>query len=173
MTNGDKFRHFERWASASDFPLENIVNDGTTSNDTRLGAVADLALCLRVKRVKDEDVLVIAGDMMFQARLLQGGSFCVTEHFRGLKCQILLQDDKFDMNQLLNFLYSKSDGDVAIFYELESWENPSTRGVVEVCPFSNKILKFFEKPQSKETSSRKASVGFYLFRASTLPYVQS
>ena len=26
----DKFKHFERWATGNDFPLENLVNDGTT-----------------------------------------------------------------------------------------------------------------------------------------------
>ncbi len=35
VTNADKFKHFERWATASDFPVDNIVNDGTTSYDSR------------------------------------------------------------------------------------------------------------------------------------------
>ena len=69
VTNADKFKHFERWATASDFPAENVVNDGTTSHEARLGAVADLDLCLRTKFPKEDDgqdVLVVAGDMMFQ-----------------------------------------------------------------------------------------------------------
>ena len=37
VTNADKFKHFERWATASDFPIKNLVNDGTTSYDMRLG----------------------------------------------------------------------------------------------------------------------------------------
>ncbi len=97
MTNADKFKHFERWATASDFPVDNIVNDGTTSYDSRfhifslkkgkkyyfskvknvsnfrLGALADLSLCLRAKGVSlesGEDVCVIAGDMLFQVTKL-------------------------------------------------------------------------------------------------------
>ena len=71
MTNADKFKHYERWATASDFPTDNIVNDGSTDHADRLGSVADLALCLRAKKVVEEGsssqgVLVIAGDMIFQ-----------------------------------------------------------------------------------------------------------
>ena len=36
VCNADKFKYFERWASASEFPVENIVNDGSTSYATRL-----------------------------------------------------------------------------------------------------------------------------------------
>lgn len=49
VCNADKFKYFERWASSSEFPLENIINDGTTSYETRLGASADLDLCFRIK----------------------------------------------------------------------------------------------------------------------------
>ena len=66
MTNADKFKHFERWASASEFPATNVLNDGTSSHESRLGSVADLALCLRARGLGHEDVCVIAGDMMFQ-----------------------------------------------------------------------------------------------------------
>ena len=71
VTNADKFKHYERWATASDFPTDNIVNDGSTDHADRLGSVADLALCLRAKKVVEDDsscqeVLVIAGDMIFQ-----------------------------------------------------------------------------------------------------------
>ena len=71
MTNADKFKHYERWATASDFPTDNIVNDGSTDHADRLGSVADLALCLRAKKIVEEgsssqEVLVIAGDMIFQ-----------------------------------------------------------------------------------------------------------
>ena len=67
MTNADKFKHYERWATASEFPVRNIINDGTTSWGSRLGAVSDLSLCLRVKKIQGQDVMVIAGDVMFQA----------------------------------------------------------------------------------------------------------
>ena len=43
-----------------------ILNDGSTSNDTRLGAVADIQFALNSGDKKDDlDVLVIAGDTLF------------------------------------------------------------------------------------------------------------
>ena len=71
VCNADKYKYFERWASGAEFPVDNIINDGTTSYDTRLGAVSDLDLCLRVKSnfCQNENVMVVAGDMMFQVNL--------------------------------------------------------------------------------------------------------
>ena len=45
-----------------------IVNDGTTHNDERLGAVGDIDLVIRSQRV-EEDFLVVAGDNLFDAGL--------------------------------------------------------------------------------------------------------
>ena len=43
-----------------------VLNDGSTSNDTRLGAVADIQFALNSGDKKDDlDVLVIAGDTLF------------------------------------------------------------------------------------------------------------
>lgn len=66
VTNADKYKHFERWATASDFPVGNIINDGSTTPANSIGALADLELALRTKNLWDYDVLIIAGDMVFQ-----------------------------------------------------------------------------------------------------------
>ena len=53
-------------ATANDFPVENIINDGTTSAASRMGSVADLDLVLRAKpSIAESDVMVVAGDMIF------------------------------------------------------------------------------------------------------------
>ena len=38
VCNADKFKHFERWATGNDFPLENLVNDGTTRLENLVGS---------------------------------------------------------------------------------------------------------------------------------------
>ena len=51
VTNAEKFKHFERWASANGFPRQNVINDGTTSHTGNLGALPDLLLAIRAKDV--------------------------------------------------------------------------------------------------------------------------
>lgn len=53
-----RYKHYERWATANDFPVENIINDGTTTYGSRLGAVADVELAIRSRGLQD-DVMVV------------------------------------------------------------------------------------------------------------------
>ncbi|KAM6959254.1 glucuronokinase with putative uridyl pyrophosphorylase [Aplochiton taeniatus] len=144
VTNADKYKHYERWATANDFPVENVVNDGSTTLEGRLGAVADLELVMRSRKLQD-DIMVIAGDM-------------------------LCADQNFDIAQVIRF-FKSMPGDLAIYYELEEGEKRSSRGIVEVCPETHRVVRFLEKPQGGVTESRLASVVFYCFRSDTLPSI--
>ncbi|XP_063063495.1 glucuronokinase with putative uridyl pyrophosphorylase [Engraulis encrasicolus] len=144
VTNADKYKHYERWATANDFPVENLVNDGSTTLEDRLGAVADLELAIRSRGLKD-DIMVIAGDM-------------------------LCADQNFDIAQVVRF-YKSKPGDLVIYYELEDSEKSDSRGIVEVCPETHRITCFLEKPPEGVTSSRLASVVFYCLQRDTLPYL--
>ena len=53
-----RYKHYERWATANDFPVENIINDGSTTHQNSLGAVADLELSVRCKGSQD-DIMVV------------------------------------------------------------------------------------------------------------------
>ncbi|KAF1393653.1 hypothetical protein PFLUV_G00018270 [Perca fluviatilis] len=144
VTNADKYKHYERWATANDFPVENVVNDGSTTLEDRLGAVANLELAIRSRKLQD-DIIVIAGDM-------------------------LCADHNFDIAQVIRFFRSEP-GELIIYYELEESEKSSSRGIVEVCPDTHRITRFLEKPQEGLTASRLASVVFYCIRRDTLSYL--
>jgi glucose-1-phosphate thymidylyltransferase len=45
-----------------------VINDGTTSNDTRLGAIGDLGLVLKEAKIQD-DLLMMASDNLFDQEL--------------------------------------------------------------------------------------------------------
>ena len=51
--------HFREWASSR--PAVTVVDDGTSTNETRLGAVRDIQFALDSLGI-DDDLLVIAGD---------------------------------------------------------------------------------------------------------------
>jgi len=62
VTNAKFTPHFEEWAKGR--ADVTIVNDGTTSNDDRLGAIGDIGFVLDRLQLED-DLVVVAGDNLF------------------------------------------------------------------------------------------------------------
>jgi glucose-1-phosphate thymidylyltransferase len=63
--------HFERWAdgASSQFPIE-VVDDGTSTNDTRLGAIGDLNYVLeRHPELREAPLFVLGGDNLVDFQL--------------------------------------------------------------------------------------------------------
>jgi glucose-1-phosphate thymidylyltransferase len=69
VTNAKFAPRFRDWAEglSLDAPVE-VIDDGTTGEDVKLGATGDLELVIRTRNV-DEDLLVAAGDSLFTERL--------------------------------------------------------------------------------------------------------
>ena len=67
VSNGRFAEHFERWRAAGPAPglAIEILDDGARSNETRLGAVGDLAFAVREARLQGP-LLVAAGDNLFR-----------------------------------------------------------------------------------------------------------
>ncbi len=63
IVTNHKFAHiFEDWAKEQSYTKPvTIIDDGTETNDTRLGAVCDLLLAMK-ERAIDDDLLVVAAD---------------------------------------------------------------------------------------------------------------
>lgn len=79
VTNGKFAGHFERWAevygSRRARPGFTVVNDHSTDDSNKLGAIGDLHLVLTREGVED-DIIVVAGDNLFSERLGAFGDFC-------------------------------------------------------------------------------------------------
>lgn len=65
VTNHKFVRHFENWARGRKI---RIVDDGTSTNETRLGAVCDIQFALEKSGI-DDDMLIIAGDNLLDFSL--------------------------------------------------------------------------------------------------------
>lgn len=79
VTNEKFAGHFERWAEGYrrsrpqiDFT---IVNDHSTDDTNKLGAIGDLNLVVNSQQV-DDDLIVVAGDNLFSEPLGEFGRFC-------------------------------------------------------------------------------------------------
>ena len=64
VTNGKFAPAFEAWAAQRPGPAVKVIDDGTTSEDDRLGAIGDIGLVLDSEEV-DDDLIVVAGDNLF------------------------------------------------------------------------------------------------------------
>ncbi len=84
VTNNKFANDFQNWANAyqdrsAKGPIRRgghpemqikIVNDGSTSDDDKLGAIGDINLVLAREDLSNDDLLVIAGDNLFQQPLI-------------------------------------------------------------------------------------------------------
>ena len=52
-----------------------IVNDGSTDDTNKLGAIGDINYVLKTQNV-DDDIMVVAGDNLFSKKLEGFGQFC-------------------------------------------------------------------------------------------------
>ena len=69
VTNQRFYRNYEHWLST--YPARKkitLCDDGTTSNDDRLGAIGDIQFILEKYNIKD-NLLIIAGDNLFDFNL--------------------------------------------------------------------------------------------------------
>ena len=64
VTNGKFAPAFEAWAAQRPGRAVKVIDDGTTSEDDRLGAIGDIGLVLGSGAV-DDDLIVVAGDNLF------------------------------------------------------------------------------------------------------------
>ena len=60
ISNHKYVEHFNEWAQNHRLPIT-VVDDGTESNETRLGAVKDIQFAIEELDL-DDDLLIIAGD---------------------------------------------------------------------------------------------------------------
>jgi glucose-1-phosphate thymidylyltransferase len=66
VVSNAKFSHvFDEWATEKKFTNVTIVNDGTESNETRLGPIGDLNFLME-KHTIDDDVLILWWDNLFE-----------------------------------------------------------------------------------------------------------
>jgi glucose-1-phosphate thymidylyltransferase len=77
VTNAKFAGQFQQWADAYRGAKLHftIVNDGSTDDGNKLGAIGDIHFVLTRERVGD-DIIVVAGDNLFSERLEGFGRFC-------------------------------------------------------------------------------------------------
>lgn len=150
VSNHKFYDIFTEWADKAKNRLSGmkltILDDGSTDNDNRLGAVKDIAFAINEcnlagadKNVCEDGVLVLAGDNLLD----------------------------FSIKGFLDFYKEKNATCIMRHYE-PSLEKLQRTGVVEV-DSSDKVISMEEKP--KEPKSNWAVPPFYIYGKEDLPVI--
>ena len=103
ISNHKYAHHFENWAKTKTMKVT-VVDDGTSTNETRLGAVKDIQFAIDALGL-DDDMLVIAGDNVLDFSLTkfvryakEKATSCIMRYFEPeekklTKCGVLELDD--------------------------------------------------------------------------------
>ncbi|MFT4586507.1 MAG: glucose-1-phosphate thymidylyltransferase [Limisphaerales bacterium] len=78
VTNNKFAGHFKKWAAGFTAPAGCeiiVINDQTTDDTNKLGAIGDAHLVIQKQAIED-DLLIVAGDNLFSEDLVGFGEFC-------------------------------------------------------------------------------------------------
>lgn len=119
VISNHKFAHyFEEWAKTKDYKIT-VADDGTSTNETRLGAVMDIKFAMDKLSIKD-DVLIIAGDNVLDFSLNKFVDYAVA---KDTSC--VMRYFESDENKLSKTGVLELDGDIIIGME-EKPVNPKS-----------------------------------------------
>ncbi len=123
VTNAKFAGHFQSWADdyGARAKLQfKIINDGSTDDSNKLGAIGDLHLVLKQEAL-DDDLIVVAGDNLFSEKLGAFGEFC-----REKNAPVLGVYDVGSTDQARKYGVVKLDGQGQLSSFEEKPANPAT-----------------------------------------------
>src|SRR3954471_13635517 len=124
VTNSKFAGHFEKWAA--DYRAQKaqlnftIVNDGSTDDTNKLGAIGDINFVLESQKV-DDDIIVVAGDNLFSDDLPDFGRVC-----REKNAPVLAVYDVGELEQVKKYNSITVDASGRITFFEEKPKNPTS-----------------------------------------------
>ena len=138
VTNAKFAPHFREWAA--DRTDVTVLDDGTTSEDDRLGAIGDIAFVLERAAI-DDDLVVVAGDNLFSEDLKGFGEAC-----RERDAPLLAVYDIGDLAQMSKYNAIETDEQGRITYFEEKPEQAtSTISGIALYFYPRRVLPLIEQ----------------------------
>lgn len=122
VTNDKFFQKFIEWNSNHAYRNIKILNDGSTSESDRKGAIGDIDFAIKQEGI-DDDIMVIAGDNLFE----------------------------FSLTHLYSFFKEKKSSVIALHDIIDKGIASRKLGVVDI-DGGSRIVGFEEKPEFPKTS---------------------
>jgi glucose-1-phosphate thymidylyltransferase len=129
VTNSRFAQDFQHWAMFKDGVT--VHDDGTSSNDDRLGAIGDVAFTLERAKI-DDDVLVIAGDNLFD----------------------------YDLGEFVEFQRGKGVASAVAVHDVRDLQLASQYGIVTVGA-GDRVVDFVEKPAEPQSTLAATATYIY------------
>ena len=156
VSNHKFYDHFKTWADGFDNEKRiKIINDGTTNEETRLGAIGDILFAIEKNNI-DEEIMVIAGDNYFTFSLLSYYEFYTSKNADCICVKKI--DDKEDLKRYA--IVSLDENRKVVDLE-EKPENPKT----DIAAFATYIYKKDTLPLFKkyiDEGNNKDAPGFFV-----------
>ena len=141
IVTNDKFeQHFRKWLSNSsaENPIE-IINDGTKSNEDRLGALGDIHHAITKKNLEN-DIIVVAGDNLFDMPLTDVANF-----FKKKKSNVIVLHDVKDIELAKHYGIVELKEGVIVNFEEKPLRPKSTLASTGIYFFPKKTLPLIKK----------------------------
>lgn len=152
VSNYKFFAHFEKWAThvISAIPIT-LLNDGSISQETQLGAIGDIQFTLRVKNI-EEDIIVIAGDNYMTYPLLEQYHF-----FKQKNADTLCAKKIADRKQLTGLAVATLDENGKVLSLVEKPQDPpSDTAIYATYIYRADTLPLFARYLQDERNNRDA-----------------
>jgi len=142
VTNAKFFADFEAWAQNYQNQNPNlrfkVINDGSTTDENKLGAIGDINLVLTRESITSSDLLVIAGDNLFRESLSEFVNYAkTTEATVGVH-----RVDDIDTIKKYGVVTVDADGVITDFEEKPK-EPKSNLAAIALYFYSSNVLSLF------------------------------
>ncbi|MBI3035840.1 nucleotidyltransferase family protein [Candidatus Woesearchaeota archaeon] len=141
IVTNDKFEsHFKKWLRGFDAekPIE-VVNDGTKSNEGRLGAIGDIHHTIKIKNLSDE-LIVVAGDNLFEMPLTEAANF-----FKKKKSNVIVLHDVRDFELAKHYGIVETSNSLVLNFEEKPLNPRSTLASTGIYIFPKKTIELIKK----------------------------
>lgn len=144
ISNDRFFKQLQHWAAScrKAYPklTLRLLNDGSTCNQNRRGAIGDLAWAIQQTGL-DDDLVVVAADNLFSEPLQEFGQFC-----RRVQAPVLAVYDVGELSLVKNYnaLELAPDGRI-IFFEEKPTEPRSTLTGIALYYYPRRTLSYIKQ----------------------------
>ncbi len=127
VTNEKFTPHFQKWADDYKTSKLNftIVNDHSTDDTNKLGAIGDINLVINREKI-DDDLIIVAGDNLFSQSVEDFGKFC-----RQKNAPVLAVYDVKNLEEIkkYNSITMDKDGKITFFEEKPKTPTSTVTGI--------------------------------------------